>query len=500
MSTLPKIGEKDPRYEVLNRRGFNKRFTGKPEYFKLAETVEDVVAAVQEAVTEGKRLSVRSGGHCLEGFVADPSVQVLLDMSLMTGVYFDEEKKAFCIEAGTLLGEVYRKLFLGWGVLIPAGESPLIGAGGHFQGGCFGFLCREHGLAADYLYGAELVVVDENKKAHTVVATREPNDPNHELWWALTGAGGGNYGIVTKFWFRTPGVNSDNPADLLPKAPASVHLFRANWNWEGADKAAFSRLVKNYCDWCEQNSKAGTPEATLYSLLMLRRLQTGSFGMIGLCTAGPAAADISRKHVEAVNEGTGLQFTYETEELSWPAFACNPFPELFGVGMDNARMQGKDAFFRKGLTAEQINAVYKHLTTTEYNIMGAMFGMVTYGGKVNTIAPDATATPQRDCIISSACSAGWGSKEEEAAHIAWNRSLYRELFAATGGVPVPNEQTDGAMINHPDTDLADPALNTSGLHYSAFYWKENYPRLQKAKMRWDPLNIFRHALSIEPVK
>ncbi|MBO9151263.1 FAD-binding oxidoreductase [Chitinophaga sp. GCM10012297] len=69
MALLPKIGEKDPRFDVLLRRNFNKRFTGRPEYIRLAEKPEDVVAAVQEALNDGKRLSVRSGGHCLEGSI-----------------------------------------------------------------------------------------------------------------------------------------------------------------------------------------------------------------------------------------------------------------------------------------------------------------------------------------------------------------------------------------------------------------------------------------------
>ena len=49
MALLPKIGEKDPRFDVLLRRNSNKRFTGRPEYIRLAEKPEDVVAAVQEA-------------------------------------------------------------------------------------------------------------------------------------------------------------------------------------------------------------------------------------------------------------------------------------------------------------------------------------------------------------------------------------------------------------------------------------------------------------------
>ena len=76
------------------------------------------------------------------------------------------------------------------------------------------------------------------------------------------------------------------------------------------------------------------------------------------------------------------------------------------------------------------------------------------------------------------------------------RAFYRALFADTGGVPVPGEYADGAKINHPDADLADPAWNTSGVPWYTLYYKDNYPRLQQVKARYDPQNIFHHALSI----
>jgi len=69
--------------------------------------------------------------------------------------------------------------------------------------------------------------------------------------------------------------------------------------------------------------------------------------------------------------------------------------------------------------------------------------------------------------------------KEEAACLEWVRDFYRALFAATGGVPVPNEQADGVKINHPDADLADPVWNTSvcpGTHYIT---KDNYPRCKR---------------------
>ncbi len=58
--------------------------------------------------------------------------------------------------------------------------------------------------------------------------------------------------------------------------------------------------------------------------------------------------------------------------------------------------------------------------------------------------------------------------------------------------------SNGSYINYPDVDLADPALNTSGVPWYELYYRDNYPRLQRIKARWDPRNVFHHALSIQP--
>ncbi|GLY87321.1 BBE domain-containing protein [Actinoallomurus iriomotensis] len=65
-------------------------------------------------------------------------------------------------------------------------------------------------------------------------------------------------------------------------------------------------------------------------------------------------------------------------------------------------------------------------------------------------------------------------------------------------MPVPGEVSDGSYVNYPDTDLADPAWNTSGVPAHELYYKDDYPRLQQVKARWDPRNVFRHALTVEP--
>jgi hypothetical protein len=143
-----------------------------------------------------------------------------------------------------------------------------------------------------------------------------------------------------------------------------------------------------------------------------------------------------------------------------------------------------------------MTVMYNYLTTRT-DIPGGSIGMATYGGKVNTVAPDATASVQRNAILTTSCTAGWVNGEEETKYLDWVRNCYGDIYILTGGVPVPGKESGGCIIAHPDNDLIDPALNKSGVPWYRFYYQNNYTRLQKVKAKWDPLNIFKHSLSVQ---
>jgi hypothetical protein len=497
-SSAENIGPDDPRYSELVRRGFNKRFEGKPEYIRLVGSADDLADAVHSAVQSGKRLAVRSGGHCLEGFVADPAVRVLIDMSPMTGVTYDAEMGAFAVEAGTTLGEMHRRMFMGWGVVLPVGQSPDIGIGGHALGSAFGWIHRAHGLAGDHLYAVEVVVVDAAGSVQRVIATREADDPNRELWWAHTGGGGGNFGVVTRYWFRSPGVDGRDPMHALPRAPESVATLKAEWSWADVDEQRFRALFRNFGEWSERNSDAGSPNATMFSGLLVGPKVHGKIELRAMSIKGDGADAQLDAHVSAVSEGVGA-CTRQAGRSSWLGFALNPFPDLFAIGPGGttaspARMKVKDALLKRGFSDRQIGAIYRGLTRAD-GAPGAV-GLATYGGAVNAVSPDATAASQRASVIDSAIFCGWMDAADEAKSLAWVREMYREVFAETGGVPVPGDATEGALITHPDADLADPAWNTSGVPWHRMYYMGNYERLQRVKARWDPRDVFHHALSV----
>jgi len=489
----------DPRYESLVVENYNHRFVGKPDYIRLVGTTEQVVEAVGEAVANGRRIAVRSGRHCFEDFTSSPDVEVLLDLSHLSNVYFDAERGAFAIEAGATLGHVYRTLFSGWGVTIPGGTCFDVGAGGHITGGGYGHLSRRHGLVVDHLDAVEVVVVDATGRARAVVATRDPDDPNHDLWWASAGGGGGNFGVVTRFWMRTPGAGSTDPADLLPKAPTAMRRNIVMWPWEPMTEASWTRLVRNYCTWFENNSAPNSPYANLWTDFIITHRVSGKFGLTSVIDeVTPDAEQLLNAQIEAISRGVGVEpVMNEQEVLPWwskwmPSYTWPADPD--------SRYKYKFGYLRKGPTDRQLSVIYRYLSGdgSGHANPTACFELTAVGGRISTVAPDATAIPHRDSILKASYNTGiWVSAAEDEKHISWVREYYREVYAETGGVPVPNEINDGSYISFPDVDLADPAWNTSGVGWQTLYYKDNYPRLQRVKKAYDPRNVFRHALSVE---
>ena len=489
------VGRQDPRYGDLVR-GINQRFVGQPDYVALPSSTRQVRQLVQDAVRRGKRVTARGGGHCYENFAADPAQQVVIDLSQLRAVYYDPAVGAIAVEAGATLIDVYEGLYKRYGVTLPGGSCPTVGVGGHLAGGGYGPLSRLHGLTVDHLYAVEVVVVDGHGNARTVLATRDGDDPDHDLWWAHTGGGGGNFGIVTRYFLRSPGAPRTDPARMLPKPPPQLWLLQVAWSWDQLTEQGFTRLIQNFGSWHEQNSAPDSPYAGLFSQLKPAHRSSGSIVLdVQIDASLPNAEHLLDAYLAALNEGVGADpFTQVRVRLPWLHAA--QWMGFFG-GDPTVRFKAKSAYMRTAFPADQIAAIYRAMTRTDYQHPYAMIMLTSYGGHINTVPPTATAVPSRDSVIKLHYIVFWADPTDDERHIAWIRDLYQDVYAATGGVPVPNQVTDGCYVNYADTDLSDPARNTSGVPWSTLYYGENYPRLRRVKAAYDPANRFRHAQSIE---
>jgi FAD/FMN-containing dehydrogenase len=181
-----------PGYEAIRRPVNPAYHEMRPRLVVACRSVSDVVGAFRYATATGDRIVPRGGGHCFAGRSSTDGI--VLDMSGLDGICVAADGGA-TIGAGARLGRVYAALHT-YGRTLPAGCGPTVGITGLTLGGGIGLLGREHGLTCDRLVGAQIVVPNGS-----VVDCDRDHEP--DLFWALRGAGGGQFGVVTSLRFDT---------------------------------------------------------------------------------------------------------------------------------------------------------------------------------------------------------------------------------------------------------------------------------------------------------
>ncbi|HEU0115279.1 MAG TPA: FAD-binding oxidoreductase, partial [Thermomicrobiales bacterium] len=208
------IWPSDPAYDEA-RLDFNSRFSRFPLAVIVCSATIDVQNAVKWARAHDIPLRARSGGHSYEAYsVVDSGL--VIDVSGLASVAVDLAHGEATVGAGNKLGALYTSLGAA-GVTIPAGSCPGVGVAGLTLGGGIGVLSRRDGLTCDNLRAVELV--DANGDL-LHVSERDHSD----LFWALRGGGGGNFGIATSFTFRVTPMGS-------------LATCSASWHWTDAPAA-----------------------------------------------------------------------------------------------------------------------------------------------------------------------------------------------------------------------------------------------------------------------
>ncbi|MFC3966314.1 FAD-binding oxidoreductase [Nocardia jiangsuensis] len=483
------LGVGDPRYLPLTMRGYNRRFTARPSKIFLPGDAEQVRLAVERSLGEGLTLGVRSGGHCFDDFVDNDRTRSLIDLSKLTGIGWDAGHGAFSVGPGAELSAVYQALHP-WNVTLPAGICLAVGIGGHVCGGGYGPLSRSRGLVADHLYGVEVVTANADGTASLVLATRD--GPHSDLWWAHTGGGGGNFGIVTRYLFRSPDADGGDPARALPRSPGG--MLHGRLLLPVTTEESFVRFLGNYLAFHEQHGAPGDPFAGLYAPLNFRTDVVASAEVLIFFDAdAPDARARVDEFVAAITAGVTPGAVVQPIERS--SYADTVSKVYYPKGAVYPRVKVKAAYLRKAYDTEQLRALYRHVTNP--GVVGeSQLEFLPFGGAINAVAPEATAFPARDTMMKMLIHAAWRLPGDDERFLGWAREMYRDVYAGSGGVPVPGAAHGGSYINYPDPDLADPRWNSSGVPWHALYYGGNYARLLEVKQRYDPAGAFQHALSI----
>jgi FAD/FMN-containing dehydrogenase len=203
------------------------------------------------------------------------------------------------------------------------------------------------------------------------------------------------------------------------------------------------------------------------------------------CTGGAAAAEAAASLFHGrggVPRTPGMGFAYDAETP-----ACDPaeITEASRYRAKSSMVFAAPALDTGSVLRERLLARVQdeRVSASDY----ASVNFLTFGGAAGASAPDATAFRHREAVLEVQYLAYVGSpgSEPNAANDAWIRST----FAAVA--PRLSLGGRGGYVNYADEDLPES-------EWPAYYWGENYARLQATKRRVDPQDVFRGRQTVRP--
>ncbi|WJY53177.1 FAD-binding oxidoreductase [Streptomyces chengbuensis] len=444
----PVVGPQDPEYDET-RAIYNAMIDRRPAAFARCVDAADVMRTVRFARERDLELAVRGGGHSGPGLCLVDGA-LTLDLSLMRWVRVDPVTRTARVGGGSVLGDLDHAGH-GFGLATPSGIMSTTGAGGLTLGGGHGYLTRRHGLTADNLIGADVVLADG-----TFVTVSEDERP--DLFWALRG-GGGNFGVVTSFTYRL------HPVD-------TVGVAITVWPVES---------TREVLDWY----RAFLPEAP--------RDLYGFFALLSVPPGPPFPEEIHGRKVCGVVwcrtgdlERPGLDegFAAVTEPAQ-PLFhfaTPMPYPGLQTL-FDGLIPRGLQWYWR-GDFFDRIadGAVDVHLKYGE-NLPTPLSTMHLYpvDGAAHDVAPGDTAWAYRDAVWSGVIA---GIDPDPA-----NAGLIRE-WAVDYWTALHPFSMGGAYVNFVGADEGPERVTAT--------YRDHYDRLREVKRRYDPDNFLHANQNIPP--
>jgi FAD/FMN-containing dehydrogenase len=203
---------------------FNTNYNGfAPAAIVTPTSPADVQKAMAFAAAHNLKVAPRSGGHSYVGASTANGAMVLDLRQLPGGINYDAASGQVTVTPATSLYAVHEAL-AGAGRGIPTGTCPSVGSAGHALGGGMGANSRHAGLLCDQLTSASVVL--PSGQAVTASATSQP-----DLFWALQGGGGGNFGVTTSLTFATFPTGELDVVNLNfpPQSFAQVLLGWQSW-------------------------------------------------------------------------------------------------------------------------------------------------------------------------------------------------------------------------------------------------------------------------------
>jgi FAD/FMN-containing dehydrogenase len=431
-----------------SRTVWNAMIDKKPAVVVRCRGVADVISCVQFARENNILLCIKGGGHNIAG-LATTDGAMMLDMSLMRGVWVDPQRRIAHAQAGCLLGDVDRETQV-HGLAAVLGFVSLTGTTGLTLGGGFGYLTRRWGWTSDTVAGFDVVTA-------TGQLVRANSDENADLFWGLRG-GGGNFGVVTGIDYTLFAVGPEIVGGVVAwpvsEAPKVLDFYRAL-------------------------APSAPPELTLVAFMRpappapwLPKEMHGK-PMVAILACHSGKPEEGEKLVAPI-KGFGKPVG--------DILVRRPYAQLQSL-LDATQPKGRRYYWKSeylpGIEPDLCEKAISHAGRIRSPHSAVIFFQI--GGALNSRAEDHSAVGNRDARFVLNLAGSWEQAADDKANIDWAREAWNDMKAFSTG---------GTYVNFLTADDG-PERTRDALG-------KGLRRLAEIKGKWDPHNVFRTNRNIEP--
>ncbi|KAG5637327.1 hypothetical protein H0H81_004973 [Sphagnurus paluster] len=458
----------------------------RPPFVLQPETPEQVQDIIRQARAQKLVLTIKCGGHSYAGHsTALKEGNISLDLCRMRKTELDLAAKTITFGAGAQWAHLYKKLIdvrdnhglrLD-GLMINGGRCPSVGVGGFLLGGGLGPFSRSIGMGSDSI--KEIKIVTADGELHTVKDTDDPNSKEGRLFWALRGAGGGNFGVVVEMKLRV---------EQLRAPKGEVVAGRYQWFASKNEPDLFEQddfilTMKTFytTDWPEHMTIDST-------WICDHRLNSGNGVRFLTYFDGDkddfdATIDKYVKHAGLAKQlkrrslpERSTRFLHETLVAQWSEETVKAFPTNKSYSIYSSFVFTNDSETITKVTAliREKAAAFREKFPGERVEFLATF--IHSGGKMSTPKPVDSAFFWRQAVYHMYLTLEWEDKWMELDMRAFLGEAKRDLRPLS-------LQGEAAFVNFPDGALPP------NFHERA-YWGENRHELRRVKEIWDKDNFF----------
>lgn len=445
---------------VWRAQSANSRFDQQiPAVIVRVASRDDVQLTLQFVRRFNLPFAIRGGGHSYTGLSG--TAGLLLDMGQLQQIHYADGQVR--IGAGAKLGDVYATL-AAYQQSIPAGSCASVGIAGLMQGGGLGIADRMYGLTCDALLEAEIVTADGqllrcNAREHA------------DLFWALRGGGGGQFGVLTELTFQT-----------FPTAPVRNYIGRyplengeqVLTEWQRWAAQLPDTVWTQLAIWVNGNSKK-TPEI-----------------QIRCCSIGHQA-DVTQAWQQLEKRLSSLWGEVDMQDHLYLDFMLSDckgldsnqckLPSQHETGkLKRVAMAGSSDMFNKILPAAGCQALLGAMRKRAQQGQTGAVLLTLMGGAIAAKPRDFNAFAHRRALFSAQYLTIHPEHSDEqllAQSAAWCHQMRYQMRRWSSG---------GAYLNYTDGLMKHPATA---------YYAGHYARLQQIKRQYDPQGLFRQRQGIK---